>query len=91
MKRRKAVCVATYVGDSVNVCTGQAEMTDDLEAAIVSRQVERSPAVLDKHEKYDLFIQSDVINTPTEILDKVELGLKKAEYLLVISFISRGR
>lgn len=51
----------TYVSDGVNVCTGQAEVTDDLETSIVSRQVEGSPAILDKYGKYGLVIQSNVI------------------------------
>lgn len=37
---------ATYVCDGVDVGTGQAEMTDDLEAPVVSGQVERSSAML---------------------------------------------
>lgn len=35
-----------YVGDSVDVRSGQAEMADDLEAPVVRRQVERSSAGL---------------------------------------------
>ena len=37
----------THVGDGVDVGPGQAEVTDDLQAAVVRRQVERRPAVLD--------------------------------------------
>lgn len=38
----------TYVGDDVHVGSGQAEVTDHLQAPVVGRQVEGGPAVLEE-------------------------------------------
>lgn len=44
-------CEATYVGDGVDVGSGQAEVTNHLEAPVVGSQVQWSSAILDKKKK----------------------------------------
>ena len=64
----------THVGDGVDVGSGEAEVTHDLEAAIVSRQVERRPAVLDEKRRRDERCQKEI---DYKELDVVRLVLNK--------------
>lgn len=65
--------MVTHVGDSVNVGSSQAEMTDDLETAIVSRQVKGSPAIL--HKKYESFFSVKCDKNSHKALDIVNFEL----------------
>lgn len=47
----RRIHVVTYVSHSIDVGSSQAEMSHDLEAPVVSSQVEGSSAMLDKERK----------------------------------------
>ncbi|TNN48698.1 hypothetical protein EYF80_041116 [Liparis tanakae] len=59
--------LTTYGGDGVDVGSGEAEVTDDLQAAVVRRQVEGSSAVLHEETRRDdsvLILALDINESP---------------------------
>lgn len=54
VKRRK--CVVTYAGHCIDVGSSQAEMSDNLEAPVVSSQVKGSSAMLDKEKQIPCYM-----------------------------------